>query len=64
MDNDARFVGKEDGFVPAFEMSVRYPTDNCSPRFECYLHDMFRVCREIDKAKAAAAMPLAQHLVS
>lgn len=64
VDNDAGFVRKEDAFAPAYEMSVRYPTNDCSPRFECYLDDLFGVCRESDVAKAAAVIPLALHLVS
>jgi hypothetical protein len=35
VDNDKGFVAESDAFAPAFEMSVSYPKDNCSPRFEC-----------------------------
>ncbi len=43
---------------------MRCPTDDCLPRFECYLDDLFGVCREVDRAKASAAVPFAMHLVN
>ncbi|KAI2499964.1 hypothetical protein MHU86_14538 [Fragilaria crotonensis] len=63
VDNNKGFVVGSEAFAPAFEMSVCYPTDDCLPRFECYLDNLFGVCREVDSARASAAVPLALHLV-
>ncbi|KAI2508079.1 hypothetical protein MHU86_6371 [Fragilaria crotonensis] len=67
LDNDKGFVDESDAFAPAFEeMSVwcyPAPSSDCSPRFECYLDDLFGVFREINSTRASAAVPLALHLV-
>ncbi|KAI2493660.1 hypothetical protein MHU86_20875 [Fragilaria crotonensis] len=63
INNDRGFVQPYDDFEPAFEMSVDVSLRDDSPRFDCYLDDLFGVGRERDWAKLEAAVPLALHLV-
>jgi hypothetical protein len=64
VDCDAGLIQPDDGFSPAFEMSVPYPDDDEDVRFDCYLDDMFGAFLESRSPKSAAAVPLALHLVS
>ncbi|KAI2489344.1 hypothetical protein MHU86_25257 [Fragilaria crotonensis] len=63
IDNDQGFVGAEDTFEPAVEMSIDVSLRDDGPIFDCYLDDMFGVCRDCDRDRLEAAVPFALHLV-
>ena len=44
-------------------MSIDVSLRDDGPIFDCYLDDLFGVCRECDRGKLEAAVPLALHLV-
>ncbi|KAI2509781.1 hypothetical protein MHU86_4634 [Fragilaria crotonensis] len=63
IDNDRGFIGPEDEFEQAFEMSIDTSLRDDSPTFDCYLDDLFGIGLERDQARLEAAVPLALHLV-
>ena len=40
-----------------------YPIEDILPRFDCYLDDIFGAFYGCDKARSAAAIPMALHIV-
>jgi hypothetical protein len=60
-DADGTLVGE--GFMCSHFFAPNYPMEDILPRFNCYLDDIFGAFYGCNKAKRAAAIPMALHIV-
>ncbi len=60
-DADGSLVGER--FMCSHFFAPDYPIEDILPRFDCYPDDIFGAFYDCDKAKSAAAIPMALHIV-
>jgi hypothetical protein len=62
-DDDADGSLGGEGFMRSHFFAPNYPIEDILPRFDCYLDDIFGAFYGCDKARSAAAIPMALHKV-
>jgi hypothetical protein len=62
-DDDADGSLVEEGFRCSHFFAPDYPIEDILPRFDCYLDDIFGAFYGCDRARSAAAIPMALHIV-